>query len=96
MEQRVPKTNGEFRELLNAAYQQSGYSLRDLAAVTSLNFAYIWQIINGQRRPSRDVLIILCAYVFALDLEMTDQLLQSVGYKTLGTLRVSGQIPPNQ
>ena len=86
-EEEPPSKSNGFVNLIRDAHQSSGCTLRDVGARTGLNFSYISQIINKQRRPSRDTLILLCTYGWNLELEVTDQLLESCRYKPLSLKR---------
>ena len=75
----------QFLLLVNAAHQQSGCSLRELGMLTNLNPGYISQILNGHRRPSRDVLIVLACCGWILSLEEIDSILFNAGHKPLSS-----------
>lgn len=72
-------------QLLNAAHEISGYSLREVADLTCLSPAYICQILNGQRHPTRDTLIRLSACGWILSLPEINNILLRAGYKPLST-----------
>lgn len=73
----------QFVQLVGEVHQTCGWSLREVATLTGLDHSYIWQIINGRRRPSRDTLILLCLYGWSLDLSEANQLLEACGHKPL-------------
>ena len=52
----------KFLALIGNAHRCSGLSLRELAAICDRDPSYVSHIVSGERRPGRDVLIILCAF----------------------------------
>jgi transcriptional regulator with XRE-family HTH domain len=76
-------TQANVIETLKVIHTSSTLTPRELAARTDLDFAYIWRILAGTRRPSRDSLLKLCAWGWCLDLEDTDYILQNFGYPSL-------------
>lgn len=73
----------EFISLLKEVHEQSGLSLREVGALSNLDFSYISRILAGERHPSRDVFISLCAYSWRLDLVETNRVLVAAGYKPI-------------
>ncbi|GAB4549315.1 MAG: hypothetical protein OHK0023_13600 [Anaerolineae bacterium] len=70
--------------LMNQYHERNGYSLREMSIDTGLHFAYICQVLNGKRKPSRDAIIALCAYGWGCCITETNQVLEALGYCTLG------------
>jgi transcriptional regulator with XRE-family HTH domain len=76
-----------FVQQVSDVHRTCGWSLREVATLTGLDHSYIWQIVNGHRRPSRDTLILLCLYGWSLDLPEANQLLETCGHKPLARTR---------
>lgn len=88
------RTQRNFAELVSDIHQTCGWSLREVATLTGLDHSYIWQIINGRRRPSRDTLILLCLYGWSLDLNEANLLLEACGHKPLAKSSSSAHASP--
>lgn len=73
----------QFQRLITHAHQIYGYGMRELSRLTGVNHAYISQILNGHRRPNRDILIRLCSFGWGMPLEECNAILTSAGYKPL-------------
>ena len=69
---------------LRELHAMSGLSYRELAARCDLDHSYVGFILEGKRRPSRDVLTLLLAFGYGLDLIETDALLMRAGYPPFG------------
>lgn len=75
-----------FSELIMAAHITSGYSLREVQDMSGVSASFICQILSGKRRPSRDVLIALCACGWVLPLQEINDVLTAAGYRALKPL----------
>ncbi len=74
----------EFTRLLREYHDRSGLSLRELAALCDVDHSYLSLILQGKRRPSRDLLIALAAFGWGLDQMQADELLLLAGWPPLG------------
>jgi len=70
--------------LLREYHDRSGLSLRELAAFCDMDHSYVALILQGKRRPARDLLIALAAFGWGLDQMQTDELLLLAGWPPLG------------
>lgn len=73
----------KFLALIGNAHRCSGLSLRELAAIYYLDPSFVSLIVSGERRPSRDALIILCAFGWQISREVTDEILIEGNYPAL-------------
>lgn len=66
-------------EMLERLLESRGYSKAELARRAGMSTVYLYQILSGRRKPSRDRLICLC---FGLDcsLDTTQELLKKNGF----------------
>lgn len=59
---------------LNAIHGTSGLTLREVARACDVDHSYVHCILNGERRPKRDVIIAL-GFAYRLDRLEVDELL---------------------
>lgn len=71
---------------LRELHESSGLSYRDLAERCDLDHSYVPLILEGKRRPSRDVLMLLLAFGYRVDRIETDRILMLAGYPPFGRL----------
>jgi transcriptional regulator with XRE-family HTH domain len=76
----------ELSRLLREHYDRTGLSLRELAALCDVDHSYISLILQGKRRPARDLLIALAAFGWGPDQRRTDELLL-LGLAATGAFR---------
>ena len=74
----------ELARLLREHHDRSGLSLRELATLCDVDHSYLSLILQGKRRPSRDLLIALAAFGWGLDQMQADELLLLAGWPPLG------------
>jgi transcriptional regulator with XRE-family HTH domain len=74
----------ELARLLREHHDRSGLSLRELAMLCDVDHSYLSLILQGKRRPSRDLLIALAAFEWGLDQMQADELLLLAGWPPLG------------
>jgi transcriptional regulator with XRE-family HTH domain len=74
----------ELSRLLREHHDCSGLSLRELATLCDMDHSYVSLILQGKRRPARDLLIALAAFGWGLDQRQTDELLLLAGWPPLG------------
>jgi hypothetical protein len=81
-----------YLELLNEYHIRSGLSLREVAQACDLDYTYIHYILNGARRPPRDVIIAL-GFAYGMERVEVDKILLLAGYPPIGRglLRVHRQ-----
>lgn len=68
-----------FYRLLAALITESGKSKARIAADSCISEPYLYNLINGEKRPTRNVVIKL-AFGLLLSLETTERLLKLAGY----------------
>lgn len=71
-----------FAEILQELFQKSGLSKAALAKRAGTSEVYLYQILSGERTPSRDRTICLC-YGLSATLEETQELLKGNGFAQL-------------
>lgn len=71
-----------FYKLLNQHIKQSGKSKFKIAADSGISESYMYNLVNGQKRPARDTIIKL-SFSLNLPLESIDRLLKLAGYSGL-------------
>ncbi len=69
--------------LLADAHERSGLSLREVAQFSDLDPTYVHYILNGARRPPRDVIIAL-GFTYRLERTEVDEILLLAGLPPLG------------
>jgi len=69
--------------LLAEAHERSGLSLREVAQFSDLDPTYVHYILNGARRPPRDVIIAL-GFTYRLERTEVDEILLLAGLPPLG------------
>ena len=69
---------------IDEAHERSGRSLREIAGICDLDHSYVSRMLNGERRPHRDVLISLCVFVWRQSRIETDEILLLAGLPPLG------------
>jgi transcriptional regulator with XRE-family HTH domain len=74
----------ELSRLLREYHDRAGLSIRELAALCDVDHSYVSLILQGKRRPARDLLITLAAFGWGLDQMQTDELLLLAGWPPLG------------
>jgi hypothetical protein len=80
----------EFLKLIKEAHLNSGRTLREVGELCYLNYSYIGRILNGERHPQRDQLILICFSGWNLDVYDTDLILKAGNYKTLNDWKKAG------
>ncbi len=68
---------------LSEAHERSGLSLREVAQFSDLDPTYVHYILNGARRPPRDVIIAL-GFTYRLERTEVDEILLMAGLPPLG------------
>ena len=71
-----------FPSYLNEWLEKKSRTKADVVRGSNLTKAYVYQIFQGRKYPSRDKVIAL-AFGFGLDAEETQTLLQQAGYRKL-------------
>ncbi|MCC6192614.1 MAG: helix-turn-helix transcriptional regulator [Anaerolineales bacterium] len=69
---------------LRELHAATGLSYREIAARCDLDHSYVGLILDGKRRPTRDVLTLLLAFGYGADRIGTDAVLMQAGYPPLG------------
>lgn len=69
---------------LRELHESSGLSCREIAERCDLDHSYVPLILEGKRRPSRDVLTLLLAFGYHADRIETDCILMLAGYPPFG------------
>ena len=69
--------------LLSEVHERSGLSLREVAQASDLDPTYVHYILNGARRPPRDVIIAL-GFTYRLERTEVDEILLLAGLPPLG------------
>jgi transcriptional regulator with XRE-family HTH domain len=69
--------------LLTEAHERSGLSLREVAQFSDLDPTYVHYILQGERRPPRDVIIAL-GFTYRMDRTEVDEILLLAGLPPLG------------
>jgi transcriptional regulator with XRE-family HTH domain len=69
---------------LRELHHASGLSYRDIAVRCDLDHSYVALILEGKRRPGRDVLTLLLAFGYCVDRVETDHVLMLAGYPPFG------------
>jgi transcriptional regulator with XRE-family HTH domain len=83
-----------FAELARNAHEQSAFSLREVSNLTYIDYSYISQILNGHRRPSRDVVISLCSFAWTVSILEAHEMLLAAGHKSLiSPNKLNGRLP---
>ena len=78
----VNKENFEAEEcgvMLERLLESRGYSKAELARRAGMSTVYLYQILSGRRRPSRDKLICLC-FGLGCSLDTVQELLKKNGF----------------
>jgi hypothetical protein len=73
----------EYTFLLSEAHERSGLSLREVAQSSDLDPTYVHYILQGARRPPRDVIIAL-GFTYRLERTEVDEILLLAGLPPLG------------
>lgn len=73
-----------WRAYLKDLHKSSGLSYREIAIRCDLDESRVARILEGKRKPSRDVLTLLLAFGYRTDREDTDQILTMAGYLPFG------------
>lgn len=73
----------DYLEILNEYHSRSGLSLREVAQACDLDYTYIHYILNGARRPHRDVIIAL-GFAYGMERVEVDEILLLAGYPPIG------------
>jgi transcriptional regulator with XRE-family HTH domain len=84
MTSKGPNENGFWLESLRELHESSGLSFREIATRCDVDHSYLALILEGRRRPSRDVLAALLAFGYETDLMETDRVLMLAGYPPFG------------
>lgn len=74
--------NGNIKSVLQKLVYNSDITFDEIEKKSKVKKSYIYQIINGRRRPSRDKIIQLC-FGLELNLEFSNELLKSANYSQL-------------
>jgi transcriptional regulator with XRE-family HTH domain len=69
---------------LRELHASSGLSYREIAVRCDLDHSYVALILEGKRRPSRDVLTLLLAFGYHADRVETDRILMLAWYPPFG------------
>jgi transcriptional regulator with XRE-family HTH domain len=69
---------------LRELHECGGLSYRELAARCDLDHSYVALILEGKRKPNRDLLTFLLAFGYRTDRIETDRILMIAGYPPLG------------
>jgi len=69
---------------LRELHEYAGLSYRELAARCDLDHSYVALILEGKRRPNRDLLTLLLAFGYRTDRIETDRILMIAGYPPFG------------
>ena len=69
---------------LRELHETSSLSYRDIAVRCDLDHSYVALILEGKRRPSRDILTLLLAFGYTADRIETDFILMLAGYPPYG------------
>lgn len=77
-------TKDLWRAYLQNLHESSGLSYREIAIRCDLDESRVARILEGNRKPSRDVLTLLLAFGYRTDREDTDQILTMAGYLPFG------------
>jgi transcriptional regulator with XRE-family HTH domain len=77
-------SQSEFVARLREYHERSGLSLREVAQMCDLDFTYVQLILQGKRRPHRDVIVLLCGYAWQISQPETDDVLMLGNYPPLG------------
>ena len=77
-------SHSEFAARLREYHERSGLSLREVAQICDLDFSYVQLILQGKRRPHRDVIVLLCGYAWQISQPETDEVLMLGNYPPLG------------
>jgi transcriptional regulator with XRE-family HTH domain len=78
----VKRNLKEFLQLINEAHLNSGRTLREVGDLCYLDHSYIARILQGERHPQRDKLILICFLGWNLDFYDTELILKAGKYKT--------------
>ena len=78
------RSQSEFAARLREYHERSGLSLREVAQICDLDFSYVELILQGKRRPHRDVIVLLCGYAWQVSQPETDEVLMLGNYPPLG------------
>ncbi len=73
--------------LLAEAHERSGLSLREVAQFSDLDPTYVHYILNGARRPPRDVIIAL-GFTYRLERTEVDEILLSLVFHPWGVVHL--------
>lgn len=77
------KNTAEYVQILNFVHERSGLSLREVAQACDLDHTYVHYILNGKKRPGRDVIIAL-GFVYGLERIEVDEILLLADHPPLG------------
>ena len=82
----APNVNGSQAWLvsLRDVHETSGLSYRDIALRCDLDHSYVALVLEGKRRPSRDVLTLLLAFGYGTNLDELDRVLILAGHPPFG------------
>jgi hypothetical protein len=69
--------------LLNDSHARSGMLLRQVAQACDLDYSYVCRILNGSRKPRRDVIIAL-GFAYGMERVEVDEVLLLAGYPPIG------------
>jgi transcriptional regulator with XRE-family HTH domain len=69
---------------LREVHEISGLSYRDVAVRCDLDHSYVALLLEGRRRPSRDILTLLFAFGYGADLDELDRVLILAGHPPYG------------
>lgn len=85
MQDRIPASSPirDYIYLLSEAHERSGLSLREVAQFSDLDPTYVHYILQGARRPPRDVIIAL-GFTYRLERTEVDEILLLAGLPPLG------------
>ena len=72
-----------YLDLLNDWHARSGLSLREVAQACDLDYTYVHYILNGARKPARDVIIAL-GFAYGLERAEVDEILFLADYPPIG------------
>ena len=75
-----------WRVYLRNLHESSGLSYGEIAERCDLDESRVARLLEGKRKPSRDVLTLLLAFGYRADREDTDRILTLAGYLPFGPL----------